>query len=108
MPSKKSITLASIIALAAIILVVGLIWYFSRLPGREKISGPEKSEEEKMIERQMDELELLRKEAVFLMPSVQGQTGLLKELEKLRQKPKPFSLEQIQKQLEEMDKLRAQ
>lgn len=104
--SKKSFLYLVIVILAFIIIAVGLIWYFSQKPEIEEVSIPEKSEEEKMIEQQLEELEKLRTETAPLSErEIQTQ---LEELEELRQKQKPPSQQEIQKQLEELDKLRKQ
>ncbi len=61
-------------------------------------------QEQRIIEKQLRELEGLREEAHPLTEKeIKAQ---LKELEKLRQKRKLLSQEEIQKQLEELEKLR--
>ena len=102
--NKKSLIYLTIVILEAF-LVIGLVWYFSQIPGIE-VSMPEKPEEEKIIEQQLDELGQLRKETPLLTEEeIKAQ---LKELEKLRQKTNSLSQEKIQKQLEELNKLRQQ
>ncbi|MBT9171541.1 MAG: hypothetical protein DDT18_01924 [Actinobacteria bacterium] len=102
---KKSLIYLGVVILAFII-AIGLIWYYSRIPvGPEPEKFvPEKSEEERIIEQQLEALEELRAEAPPLSEEeIQTQ---VKELEKLQPEQKPLSEQEIQKQLEELEKLR--
>ena len=60
----------------------------------------------KQLEKQLEELEELRKKAPSF--SKKSEKEQLEELEKLRQKQKTFSEEEIKRQLEELEKLRRQ
>ncbi|MBZ1348218.1 MAG: hypothetical protein KYQ20_00380 [Candidatus Nealsonbacteria bacterium] len=63
-----------------------------------------KTEQDAMIQKQLEELDKLRGEIQPLKEKeIQAQ---IRELEKLRQRTKPLSPEEIQRQLEELEKLR--
>lgn len=85
------------------ILIFGLIvgWAVLR---EEKVPSGEIPKEETETERQMRELEGLRKE---VPPLTEEETqSQLEELKKFREDVKPLSEEETQKQLEELEKLR--
>ncbi len=103
---KKSLLCLSIVITSAILVCVGSFYFLSQIPrieGGEKVI-PEKSEKEKIIEQQLQELNWLRENTKPLTEEeIQEQ---LEELKQIQQKTQPLTEEEIQKQLEELDKLR--
>lgn len=103
--NKKPFLYLNIIILFFFIIFF-LIWNFSQTitVSEPKIFVPEKTEEEKIIQQQLKELEKLKEGSIpFTEEEIQIQ---VKELEKLRQEIKPLSSEEIQKQLVELNKLK--
>jgi len=103
MTINKKIAIGIIVA---VILIFGVIigWIF--LSKKESLIPEEIIEEETITEteRQLRELEELRKEAPSLTEEeIKSQA---EELEKLLHKTQPLSQEEAQKQLEELEKLR--
>lgn len=102
----KRILTSALIIVAAIFLTFGLIWYFSRLPGKQETPSTKEQEKETIIRQQLNELAQLRAKTFSL--AKEAINNQLKELQNLFKKQKPLHQDQIKKQLEEMDKLMAQ
>lgn len=97
-----------IVSVAAVLVFGGiLLWALfqkEKIPPQKEIA-PEKTQEELVIEKQLKELEELKKESsTFTEKEIQSQ---IKELEKFKKETKPLSQKEIQKQLEELEKLRS-
>ncbi|MBU4481232.1 hypothetical protein KKH59_02870 [Patescibacteria group bacterium] len=105
--SKKSLLYLGIVIFVAL-LCLGLIWRFSQMPESKKeipLPLPAKPSQKQIIQKQLEELEVLRNESATLTEKeIQAQ---LKELNTLQKKTKPLSEEEIQKQLEELNQLRS-
>ena len=93
----------ALVVLIVAVLVFGLVIAWIILH-KEKVPSGEITEEETGTERQLRELEELRKEALPLTEEeAHSQLG---ELEELREGIDPLSEEEDQKQLEELEELR--
>jgi len=97
-PDKKSLIYLSIVALFGLVCV-GSIWYFSK-----KAEIKEKPIQQEKIKSQEEKLDALR--ATSQTSTEEGTQSQLKELEKLKT-TKNISSQEVQKQLEELDKLRS-
>lgn len=104
-PDKKSLSRLGIVVAAAILVCVGVFYFFSQVPEieeKEVVSG--KSKKEIIIEQQLQELGQLRGDAQPLTEEeIQEQ---LEELDQIHQNSQLLTDEEIQKQLEELNKLR--
>lgn len=104
-PDKKSLFYLAIVLFIAILIVFGVLYYYSKIEFKETekeiLIKPKK---ESIIKQQLKELERLRGETQPLTEKeIQDQ---IKELNQARQKTQPLSQEEIQKQIEELNKLR--
>ena len=102
--ADKKFRLCLLIAVIAVLAIGAWFWYYIQDSGVKEVPEEEIAEEETEIEKQLRELEELRKRTPSLTEEeIKDQ---LEELENLRQETQSLSQEEIEKQLEELEKLR--
>jgi len=105
-PDKKSLCYLAIVLAIALLVFAELLYYiyFISKPGPAIEEVSETLQRQRIIERQLQELNELKGETEPLTKKeIQNQ---LKDLNKVRQSSQPLTEQEIQKQLEELNKLR--